>query len=65
MSDDADRADAHTATWLDACVAYARGPHAGRGTSHCTDCGEPIPQARRRAHPYARRCIHCQERAER
>ena len=29
------------------------------------DCGEPIPEARRRALPGVRLCIECQERYER
>lgn len=35
------------------------------GATHCDDCGEPIPEARRAVAPFATRCIHCQERAER
>ncbi|MEM8142021.1 TraR/DksA C4-type zinc finger protein [Morganella morganii] len=31
----------------------------------CEDCGEPIPQARRRAAPGCSRCIDCQDRHER
>lgn len=30
----------------------------------CTDCDEPIPAARLRAYPTAKRCIRCQEAAE-
>lgn len=30
----------------------------------CEDCGEPIPEARRRAVPGCIRCIECQERVE-
>ncbi len=33
----------------------------GDGLTHCEECGEPIPQARRRALPGVRRCITCQE----
>lgn len=32
---------------------------------NCIDCDEEIPEARRRAAPFARRCVSCQERAER
>jgi phage/conjugal plasmid C-4 type zinc finger TraR family protein len=28
---------------------------------HCEDCGKEIPEARRKAVPYATRCIMCQE----
>lgn len=37
----------------------------GRGLAECEDCGEPIPEARRRAMPNARRCVACQEAADR
>lgn len=33
--------------------------------THCDDCGEQIPEARKMAAPFATRCIHCQERFER
>lgn len=32
----------------------------GAGRSHCEECGDPIPEARRRAVPGARCCIACQ-----
>jgi len=64
MSDEADRADAHTERWLAECLARA-GCGVGKGAEHCADCGEPIPPARRQAYPMAIRCIECQERAER
>lgn len=34
---------------------------AGPGRSHCQDCGEPIPLARRQAMPGARLCLACQQ----
>ena len=40
-------------------AARARLP-AGEGTSHCIECGEEIPEARRRALPGARTCVACQ-----
>ena len=39
--------------------ARARLP-SGPGLDECEDCGEPIPQARRRALPGARTCVACQ-----
>ncbi|WP_038093970.1 DksA/TraR family C4-type zinc finger protein [Acidihalobacter prosperus] len=33
----------------------------GEGLSHCAECGEPIPPARRRAIPGVRLCVACQE----
>ena len=32
--------------------------------SHCQECGEPIPEARRRAAQGCQYCIECQERIE-
>ena len=40
-------------------TARARMP-AGEGTEHCVECGDEIPEARRRALPSARTCIQCQ-----
>ena len=40
-------------------TARARMP-AGDGASHCDECGELIPEARRRALPAARTCVACQ-----
>ncbi len=33
----------------------------GDSRSHCADCGEPIPEARRQAIPGVKRCIDCQQ----
>ena len=33
---------------------------AGEGETHCIECGEEIPQARRAALPGARTCVACQ-----
>lgn len=35
------------------------------GNELCADCGEPIPEQRRRALPSAIRCVDCQAFAER
>jgi phage/conjugal plasmid C-4 type zinc finger TraR family protein len=40
-------------------AARARLP-AGEGTTHCVECGEEIPEARRLALPGARTCVRCQ-----
>jgi phage/conjugal plasmid C-4 type zinc finger TraR family protein len=39
--------------------ALARMP-SGAGLAECEECGEPIPEARRRALPGARTCVACQ-----
>ena len=33
----------------------------GPGASHCEECDEPIPAARRKALPGVRLCVACQE----
>ena len=33
---------------------------AGEGETHCVECGEEIPEGRRRAVPGARTCVACQ-----
>ena len=40
-------------------AARARLP-AGEGTTHCVECGDEIPEARRRALPGAHTCVACQ-----
>ena len=40
-------------------AARARMP-VGEGAAQCVDCGEDIPEARRRALPGARTCVACQ-----
>lgn len=40
-------------------TARARMP-AGGGATHCEECGEAIPDGRRRALPGARTCVRCQ-----
>ncbi len=32
----------------------------GEGESHCLECGEDIPEGRRRAVPGVRTCVDCQ-----
>ncbi|MBL3562971.1 DksA/TraR family C4-type zinc finger protein [Rhodovulum sulfidophilum] len=32
----------------------------GESLTHCAECGEPIPEARRRALPGVKLCIDCQ-----
>lgn len=37
----------------------------GEGPTHCVDCDEPIPEARRHALPGVRTCIACQSALDR
>jgi phage/conjugal plasmid C-4 type zinc finger TraR family protein len=50
---------------VDSEVASARSQlPCGKSLSNCEDCGEEIPEARRRALPGVRRCIQCQSEAD-
>ncbi len=40
-------------------TARARLP-SGEGAEHCDECGDEIPEARRKALPGARTCVTCQ-----
>ncbi|MEA2742484.1 MAG: hypothetical protein QOG25_855 [Acetobacteraceae bacterium] len=44
--------------------ARARMP-IGEGETHCVECGDEIPEARRRAVPGVRTCITCQSARDR
>lgn len=44
----------------DAVAAARARLQGGEGATHCDDCGEDIPAARRTALPHARTCIACQ-----
>ncbi|WP_300717947.1 DksA/TraR family C4-type zinc finger protein [uncultured Desulfovibrio sp.] len=37
----------------------------GESRAFCEECGEPIPEARRRALPGVRLCLDCQQEADR
>ncbi len=39
----------------------ARAAPVGESLTHCADCDEPIPEARRKALPGVKLCIDCQE----
>ncbi|SEL10798.1 transcriptional regulator, TraR/DksA family [Roseovarius azorensis] len=41
-----------------------RGPQ-GESLTHCAECGEPIPEARRAALPGVKLCIDCQQERDR
>ncbi len=68
MTDDIDRAQAREAELLaDALRDHARRARNGLGAASaqdCSDCGEPIPEARREAQPGCQFCVACQARIE-
>jgi len=47
-------------TVTDAVLAARARLPAGEGAEHCEECGEEIPEGRRRALPGARTCVQCQ-----
>jgi phage/conjugal plasmid C-4 type zinc finger TraR family protein len=51
-------------TVKDAVKAARAGMKSGVSATHCDECGEPIPEARRMAVPGVRRCVSCQSARE-
>ena len=49
---------------LAARARLAAGASGGEGETHCSECGEEIPEARRRALPGARTCVPCQSESD-
>jgi len=64
MPDWIDEAQEWQAKLLEAQIAQATVSSRQPAAFICEDCGENIPQARRRLAIGAQRCIHCQERIE-
>lgn len=63
--DDVDRAQAYVEEYTaDALREYWRRQKLGVGLTHCEECGEPIPEERRRAQPTATHCVSCLEAIE-
>lgn len=48
----------------EALARFAEGLEVSISLSHCSDCGEPIPEARRNAVRGCTRCVQCQTDAE-
>jgi phage/conjugal plasmid C-4 type zinc finger TraR family protein len=49
----------------DAVLSARANLPAGEGTTHCEECGEPIPERRRTALPGVRTCVACQSERDR
>jgi phage/conjugal plasmid C-4 type zinc finger TraR family protein len=47
-------------TVTDAVLAARASMPSGPGETHCIECGEPIPERRRKALPGVRTCVGCQ-----
>lgn len=66
FADVLDMAQAHTESEIRLRIdAIQRHANAGLGRELCSDCGEPIPESRRRHVPNATRCTACQGERER
>ena len=52
-------------TVIDGVMRARANMPAGKGETHCLECGDEIPQARRRALPGVRTCITCQAERDR
>ena len=50
---------------LAARARLAAGASSDGGETHCMECGEEIPEGRRRALPGARTCVACQSERDR
>lgn len=53
------------ASVADALSALRQNMPAGESAKHCDECGEVVPEARRKAVPGVRLCVACQEQADR
>ena len=65
MADDADISDAAVDAERDSAVQRVAAQLSRTGTLVCVGCGEQISADRRRAAPWAIRCIDCQSRHDR
>lgn len=61
MADDADRAQAQMEMEEGWRLAARRRGDPAEGPAECIDCGDPIPERRRKAVPGCKRCVSCQE----
>jgi phage/conjugal plasmid C-4 type zinc finger TraR family protein len=52
-------------TVKDAVLRARAAMPAGEAETHCVECGEPIPEARRRVLPGVRTCVDCQSARDR
>lgn len=60
MPDDMDFVQERQAEFnADSLREHWRNQKLGVGLTHCEECGEPIPEARRQAKPDATHCVSC------
>lgn len=60
MADNADLATEILENRLEGALAKSRLPQVMATSPECEDCGHDIPEARRKAAPWAATCIECQ-----
>ncbi|REC94910.1 TraR/DksA family transcriptional regulator [Kushneria indalinina] len=60
MADSIDLANENSQRRLDAALASRTRIGGMPSLTHCDDCGDPIPEARRNAVPGVATCIDCQ-----
>ncbi|WPU46504.1 TraR/DksA C4-type zinc finger protein [Halomonas elongata] len=60
MADNADVANELMDRRLEQTMQACRLPEPTAESAECEECGDPIPEARRQAAPWARTCIDCQ-----
>ena len=65
MADECDRAQVINEQFQAEALKNRPAPGPRPSRTHCIDCEEPIPEARRNAVPGCMRCIGCQAELER
>lgn len=65
MADEIDIAQERAQEFTAAALAGIRRMTCAPAATHCDDCGDDIPEIRRKAMPGARRCVFCQGLSER
>ncbi|MBF0802940.1 MULTISPECIES: TraR/DksA family transcriptional regulator [unclassified Neisseria] len=62
MTDIIDQASENEALFLaEALSKHRPSENTGKSNYECDDCGDPIPEERRKAVPGCTRCVYCQE----
>jgi len=66
MADEVDIANDYTERGLDNAINKIKNAnYQGESKTECVECGEPIPEARRKLLPGVECCVYCQELNER
>lgn len=65
MADIIDNASTLEDLHRDAALSMHRLNHSAVSATHCEECDEELPEARRKAYPGCTMCVSCQDDAER